>query len=92
LTTVLPSEEAKTLGDVACTERSKTGHEAGLLGGEGTFGYSKSSMFTFDEADVFFYAYFNADSRGVPSDHRQDSARGVMFYPLNKEGQSVQIR
>jgi hypothetical protein len=37
-------------------EELKPGHEARLFGGEGTFGYSRFSMFTF-EADVFFYAY-----------------------------------
>lgn len=58
LATVLPPDEAKSLGNAAYRDyRSKTGHEARLFGGEDTFGYSSFSMFTFDEADVFFYAY-----------------------------------
>ena len=58
LATVLPPDEAKSLGNAAYRDyRSKTGHEARLFGGEDTFGYSRFSMFTFDEADVFFFAY-----------------------------------
>jgi hypothetical protein len=58
LTTVLSPAEAKSLGNVAYRDyRSKTGHEARLFGGEDTFGYPRISMFTFDEADVFFWMY-----------------------------------
>jgi hypothetical protein len=58
LATVLSPDDAKSLGNIAYRAyRSKTGHEAQLFGSEDTFGYSRFSMFTFDEADVFFWGY-----------------------------------
>jgi hypothetical protein len=58
LSTVLSPDEVKSLSNVAYNDyRSKTGHEGRLFGSEETFGHSKFSMFAFDEADVFFYAY-----------------------------------
>ena len=56
LKTVLPADEAKMLANVAYDTRSKTGHEGQLFGSEQTFGYSKFSLFQFDDADVFDYA------------------------------------
>ena len=55
LKTVLPADEAKALGGLAYSVRSKTGHEGQLFGGEDTLGYSNFSLFQFDDADVFDY-------------------------------------
>lgn len=80
------------MGEVACTERSKTGHEVRLFGGEGIFGYFRFSMFTFDEADVFFYAYLMPIREVCRQIIGRSCERRNVLPTLNKYCQILQIR